>query len=169
MEESVAIRLKVFMDEMGLSNSQFADQCGIPRPSLSQLLTGRNKKISDVLVGQIHTAFPRLSVLWLLFGEGQMLSPVGADDNDSDKEPNLFTQAFTNATKDTENSKYPNLRGLNDAPDTTKSAGNNANTIDFKTVELQHEIEKMRKNPRKVVQITVYYDDSTFETFYPGK
>ncbi|GFI58835.1 hypothetical protein IMSAG025_02299 [Muribaculaceae bacterium] len=31
------------------------------------------------------------------------------------------------------------------------------------------EIEKMRKNPRKVVQITVYYDDSTFETFYPGK
>lgn len=22
-------------------------------------------------------------------------------------------------------------------------------------------------NPRKVIQITVYYDDSTFETFYP--
>ena len=75
MEDNVAIRLKGFMDEMDLTNSQFADKCGIPRPTLSQLLTGRNKKISDVLVGQIHNAFPRLSVLWLLFGEGDMFIP----------------------------------------------------------------------------------------------
>lgn len=33
--------------------------------------------------------------------------------------------------------------------------------------ELQTQIEKMRQNPRKVTHITVYYDDSTFETFTP--
>ena len=33
--------------------------------------------------------------------------------------------------------------------------------------ELQKEIESMKKNPRKVTQITVYYDDTTFETFSP--
>ena len=72
-EESIATRLKVFMDSMELSHSQFADSCGIPRPTLSQLLSGRNKKISNLLVGQIHRAYPALSVLWLLFGEGDMI------------------------------------------------------------------------------------------------
>ena len=57
-EENVAIRLKLFMEKMGISNSQFADQCGIPRPSLSQLLNGRNKKLSDVIVRQIHERYP---------------------------------------------------------------------------------------------------------------
>lgn len=74
-EENVAIRLKGFIDSQGLSHSQFADNCGIPRPSLSQILSGRNKKISDVIIGQIHRSFPSLSVLWLLFGEGSMLVP----------------------------------------------------------------------------------------------
>ena len=70
--DNVAIRLKGFIDSEGLSHSQFADKCGIPKPSLSQLLSGRNKKVSDVIIGQIHRAFPDLSVLWLLFGEGGM-------------------------------------------------------------------------------------------------
>ena len=43
--DNVAIRLKGFIQSQGLTNSQFADNCGIPRPSLSQLLGGRNKKI----------------------------------------------------------------------------------------------------------------------------
>ena len=63
------------MEYSELSNSQFADRCGIPRPSLSQLLSGRNKKLSDVVVKQIHDAFPQMSVLWLMFGEGDMLMP----------------------------------------------------------------------------------------------
>jgi predicted XRE-type DNA-binding protein len=40
-------RLKLFLEQNGISNSQFADTCGIPRPTLSQLLNGRNKKVSD--------------------------------------------------------------------------------------------------------------------------
>ncbi|MDE6290805.1 MAG: hypothetical protein K2M16_04675, partial [Muribaculaceae bacterium] len=38
-----------------------------------------------------------------------------------------------------------------------------------KILELQLQIEKLQKNPRRVAQITVYYDDSTFETFIPAK
>lgn len=79
-QDNVAIRLKGFIQELGVTNSQFADKCGIPRPSLSQLLGGRNKKISDVIVGQIHQAYPELSVLWLLFGEGPMINANAAED-----------------------------------------------------------------------------------------
>lgn len=169
IEDNVAIRLKGFMDEMGLTNSQFADQCGIPRPSLSQILTGRNKKISDVIVGQIHTAFPRLSVLWLLFGEGEMLVPLPNEEQSEDVLPNLFSEPPKNSSRESDFDKYSTLAALNEGQNIASTRMNNGIQADLKNSELQREIEKMRKNPRKVVQITVYYDDSTFETFYPGK
>lgn len=59
-------RLKLFMDSESIGSTQFADACKIPRPTLSQILSGRNKKISDEVISKIHEAYPRLSVLWLL-------------------------------------------------------------------------------------------------------
>lgn len=164
----MAIRLKDFIEEMGLSNSQFADQCGIPRPSLSQILTGRNKKISDVIVGQIHHAFPNLSVLWLLFGEGAMLLPDVNSVREEEDLPNLFSESEKLPVNSRDKLKYSNLSALNSEVNRSQSPVNNGDKVDFRNLELQREIEKIRKNPRKVVQITVYYDDSTFETFLPG-
>ena len=171
-EDNVAIRLKGFIEEMGLTNSQFADKCGIPRPSLSQILSGRNKKISDVIVGQIHMAFPRLSVLWLLFGEGDMLmsSPVASSSaSSSSNESNLFGENNLFSDNQPGQNVFSNLKALNDAKNTPNSDDRSGVSSENKTKELLLEIEKMRKNPRKVTQITLYYDDSTFETFYPGK
>ena len=68
----IVTRLKLFMDNSEISISQFADTCHIPRPTMSQLLNGRNKKVSDELITKIHQAYPSLSVLWLMFGEGEM-------------------------------------------------------------------------------------------------
>lgn len=65
-------RLKHYMDTTQLTISQFADRCGIPRPTMSQLINGRNKRISDEVINKIHNAFPGLSILWLMFGEGEM-------------------------------------------------------------------------------------------------
>lgn len=65
-------RLKYFMNLNGIAISQFADTCQIPRPTMSQILNGRNKKISDELIGKIHSAYPTLSIMWLMFGEGDI-------------------------------------------------------------------------------------------------
>ena len=65
-------RLKEYIKRIGVPVTQFADICGIARPTLSQLLNGRNKKVSDEIVAKIHAAFPSLSVYWLMFGEGNM-------------------------------------------------------------------------------------------------
>lgn len=65
-------RLKLYMESEGIAISQFADTCSIPRPTMSQILNGRNKKISDELISKIHQAYSDLSVLWLMFGEGDM-------------------------------------------------------------------------------------------------
>lgn len=75
----IVTRLKMFLDQTGISNSQFADTCEIPRPTLSQLLNGRNKKVSDEVIGKIHRAYPSLNVMWLMFGDGEMLLSGSSD------------------------------------------------------------------------------------------
>lgn len=70
---SIIERLKQFIEHTGMSNSQFADFAGIPRPTLSQLVHGRNKTISDQLLRKLDEKFPQLDIRWLLCGKGTML------------------------------------------------------------------------------------------------
>lgn len=70
----IVSRLKQYLDQCQVSVTQFADACGIPRPSVSQLLNGRNKKVSDEVISKIHAAYPDLSMMWLMFGEGNMVT-----------------------------------------------------------------------------------------------
>lgn len=75
-----------------LTNTQFADRAGIPRPTLSQFLTGRNKRLSDDMAAKIHNAFPDLNMLWLLFGEGEMLNDpnIGLSEGKSAQNSSVF-------------------------------------------------------------------------------
>ena len=79
----IVTRLKNFLEQAGISNSQFADNCDIPRPTLSQLLNGRNKKVSDEVIGKIHRAYPSLNIMWLMFGDGEMLLSAASSQNES--------------------------------------------------------------------------------------
>lgn len=213
-EDNVAIRLKGFIQALGVTNSQFADKCGIPRPSLSQLLGGRNKKISDVIVGQIHQAYPEMNVLWLLFGEGPMMvgsnfgfssfenqnssqinknilsdnlesqpGTINFQSNQLNAEDgfesstnigqngaismNLFDQQEKIPTNHRSSQNYGNVRALNQQKNGFNTTVKQEVEVDARVTGLLKQIEQMKKNPRKVSQITIYYDDSTFETFYP--
>lgn len=81
-------RLRSFMDSQSVTNSQFADTCNIPRPTLTQLLAGRNKKISNELIGKIHDAYPWLNVMWLMFGEGPMVNSDSTQTSEPQKPQN---------------------------------------------------------------------------------
>lgn len=161
-EQNVSTRLKLFMDEEGLTISQFADKCGIPRPSLSQLLSGRNKKLSDVVVKQIHDQFPDLSVLWLMFGEGEMLAPKPIN-------PALASEAAKFMDDDTQDDVNANLSDLTIANSTPNNPEKQKVRPNFANTNLQMQIDKKAANPRKVVSITIFYDDNSYETFLPEK
>lgn len=186
-EENIAFRLKFLIENLGISSSQFADKCGITRPTLSQLLTGRNKKISNLIIEQIHSSYPTLSILWLLFGEGDMwsttdsrdindngnpLEPLssnkaqnhGYDESSSvknaDENQEILTSGQSRISKSKENAVNPMQ---NDAKDSDNEEVNRC----LKNTGFLNEINKFSQKPRRVVQVTIYYDDSTFQTFYP--
>lgn len=170
----IASRLKKFMDTSGIQYSQFADTCGIPRPSLSQLLNGRNKKVSNEVIEKIHRAYPSLSVSWLMFGEGDM----GFDVNTQISEPqNLpLDDDILSLSSDNE------LFGDSEAPFANEHVKESDNFIAEKlpatVVPVPHESAKVEaaraesmsfnmSKSRKVVSIMVFYSDNSFDTFVP--
>lgn len=168
MKENFATRLKLFMDSIGGSSSQFADSCEIPRPSFSQLLSGRNQKVSDVIISKIHSAYPDLSITWLLFGEGQMTNESSEIAQETESEVKNPEKILENPGNPSDYSENSNLRGLTGTENYQNTSVKQHIEDNKKILDLQLEIENLQKNPRKVTQITVYYDDSTFETFFPA-
>lgn len=171
MENStIATRLKAIIQHLGLSDSQFADQCDISRATLSLLLSGKNKKISDILLSQIHNTFPTISIIWLLFNEGSMTTkPENENALNFDSENEISDNEFRNEQiNDTEEHEYSNLMPLNQIENMIKQSVDKAfesfienDGFSFKKIIQGH-------YKRKVRSVTVYYDDSTFETFVPG-
>lgn len=164
-EASVASRIKAIIEALGISDSQFADSCSISRPTLSLLLSGKNKKISDIMLGQIHQAFPSVSILWLLFGEGEMFrsEESSSDLHSIDSENELFKE---NPRKDDEQLNLVNLKQLENIIQDVVNKSFEA----FKP-SVENSVLKICESSvtKKVSEITIYYDDSTFETFVPEK
>lgn len=171
-------RLKEYMEYSQIAISQFADTCNIPRPTISQILNGRNKKISDELIGKIHAAFPDLSILWLMFGEGQMHNNSNIQISEAQKHNKLtfdVSQMPDHKLFPAQHDPFSEITDLyskkNDTGDiheagtgtVTESSPQNR-TVNNIAEALSDKIEPSKK----ITSIVVFYADNTFQTFNPS-
>lgn len=182
----IVSRLKRFMNSLDLTSSQFADTCRIPRPSLSQLLNGRNKKVSDEIITKIHESFPNLSIVWLMFGEGEMETVS----NIQFSEPQNSQNSPFNQSQSTDNQPFTDAFsvreiGTNFSSEkfTTGSTATFSNETPVSTVttpsgqpqqqsaapHAPHTAIKLNPSSNKrITNIVVFYDDNSFESFSPS-
>lgn len=166
-------RLILFMEKHGIGSTQFADTCGIPRPTLSQILSGRNKKISDAVISKIHNAYPRLSVLWLLFGEGQMESMQNIASSEPQNAPKTTPQSSLNES-------FRHVQPENIEPDDGLFGLNNSSEpLIFDDDEPLHEVSEPQQGnetptvtipadgSKSIINIMVFYSDNSFQSFVP--
>lgn len=180
----IVSRLKTFINYLNIPVTQFADTCSIPRPTLSQLLNGRNKKVSDELIGKIHEAFPQLSVLWLMFGEGDMLHEKNNEISDAgnggifdfptDKCPNneYITPSidFGSVGQEMSAEKFDSASLATDSRDPLPNSAERApeSTGAEQLKETSSTISFQADRTKKIVNIIVYYNDNSFESFVPN-
>lgn len=154
-------RLKLYIEKLGLQNSQIADMAGIPRPTLSQLLTGRNKKISNELIEKLHTAFPNLNIVWLLFGEGEML--INPDIKTSEPQKSLFPEETP-----THNDEPESFKSMQDTIENIPEL--DTKKINTPVLTMNQVLETTTVEPsRRVQSIMVFYTDNSFEVFEPAR
>lgn len=176
----IVSRLKIFMNYLSVSNSQFADSCRIPRPTISQILNGRNKKISDELISKIHETYPSLSVLWLMFGEGEMLidsnikisepqnSPIIDFGNIEQSNPEgiIPTLNFDNTHEEQSSDNFTTDNTISKSEEPTFLSSNTPTGT--QSTATKTSISFNTNVTKKIVNIMVFYNDNSFESFTPS-
>lgn len=178
-------RLIEFIKYSGLSSSQFADKAGIPRPTISQLLHGRNKSLNNQILSKLDEAFPELNLMWLLFGRGDMQntgnikiseqqksSEIGIDIfEDIDEQPidNVVQSKIDFSISDKSGVIYEeNARIESERPVLSGISENTKQETPFSLGQLPLTSSNTPVNEsRKISSIIVVYSDGSFETFKP--
>lgn len=153
-------RLKQYIEYKQLQNSQVADMAGIPRPTLSQLLTGRNKKVSNELIEKLHSAFPALNVLWLLFGDG----PMENDENIASSKPQIDAESDIFSPQLSENTgSYDDSSQVTDIGYEKDQKNEPRVWMAVAPSDVASSVPE-----RRVKSIMVFYSDNSFEVFKPA-
>ena len=70
-KETVLNRIKKIIDENNLTNTEFAEKIGVPKSSISHLLSERNKPSLD-LITKISENFEQITTDYLIFGPSEV-------------------------------------------------------------------------------------------------
>jgi len=133
-------RIYQLMKYLGMSQKEFAAKLCVAEGTLSGIFTGRTRP-SNNIVNAIHECFPHISIIWLMFGEGDMLLD-GASSQALDAAP-VQTDLFAGAS--------PSFSEENPTPSPAP--------------QIQEVVKYIDKPQRKITEIRIFYDDGTFETF----
>lgn len=173
----IASRLVEFKNYCNLTNSEFCDKTDIPRPTLSQFLSGRNKRLSDTLAARIHEGFPNLNMMWLLFGEGNMLMDPNIEISEGkNQEKSEASQPLTSEHQQNRRQEPPSL--FSQPNETNRENDDEDEEEQNFQREIRSEREKsndgcaatVRAHPSKMVNhITVFYTDGSYDEFRPVK
>ncbi|MBF1528710.1 MAG: helix-turn-helix transcriptional regulator [Prevotella salivae] len=151
-------RIKMIMESQHMTQQTFAQFIQISPASLSSIFTGRTKP-TLAIAEAIKSKLPTLSTDWLLFGSGPMYM-TGKSDSES----------TTENTPSTPQELMVDFEEASNVVTTPPANQSNSQGVDLTRNNNHNIITKIIDNKqRKIVEIRVFYDDSTWETFVPQK
>ena len=147
-------RIRHIMEEQHMSQQVFADFIGLSPATLSSIFNGRTRPTLNI-VEAIKNKLPMINTDWLLMGVGNMyVTPDGGSDKTLEPGQQLGVETMIDFDQP-----------VNSSPMTTYPQGVR-NTHPENSSQV---VKIIDKEPRKVTEIRVYYDDQTYETFIPMK
>ncbi|MBR4119886.1 MAG: helix-turn-helix transcriptional regulator [Bacteroidales bacterium] len=152
-------RIKEIIAHEHLSDGEFADLVGIKRSTLSHCLNGRNDVSKDIIT-KIHTAYPYISINWLMFGEGD--SGLSSTDRSSS---NLFDSLSNSDTEYNGTPKYEKDLELNSPINEVQSIINQQSIVQNTPRLNISQLEKTEIKERRIEKIMIFYTDNTYEVF----
>ncbi len=148
-----------------MTQQVFAQFIEMSAASLSSIFNGRTKPTLNI-VEAIKKKIPDISTDWLMFGIGSMY--ISQDDASSpapdDASPSLFSSSQT------VESMIPFDADRSVMPENTGRMPSHFNGVKNTRLEMsREEVKTIDKPQRRVIEIRVFYDDQTWDTFVPAK
>lgn len=155
-------RIKLIMEDQHMTQQVFADFLQQAPATLSSIFNGRTRPTLNI-VDSIKKKIPDISIEWLLYGTGEMYISHPKSPSEENMETSGGVQDLM-LNFDTPSAGSSNLH------QNVPSGVNMQQGVRNTHLELtREELKMLEKEPRRVVEIRVYYDDQTFETFVPAK
>lgn len=178
-------RILLLMKSLGLNPTQFADEIGVQRSSISHIISGRNNPSLDI-VTKILNKFPDIDSNWLVIGKGSL---VGKNEINSQENRNneisrpsetlfddLSDSLFSDIQKDNSpkidnNNIYELQRKIEILEGKSKVKENQSESND-KQIEIPKPVNNCISNSensqqlnsiKQIVRIIIFYSDNSFE------
>ena len=145
-------RIRLLMESENMTPSQFADYLGINRAVISHILNGRNNPSLEV-VSKILSEMNYVNPEWLINGNGNMYKD-GSEKKKIQTERTLFPENEIKPDQSPAKSEYSTEKTVREINNIVEPIINETNS-------------SLTKHERKITQIIIYFDDNTFETFFP--
>ncbi|MBO4361684.1 MAG: helix-turn-helix transcriptional regulator [Paludibacteraceae bacterium] len=130
-------RLAKIIESEKLTAKQFAAEIGVSAGTISNILGGRNKASSEILV-RILNRFRTISSDWLLLGTGSMYRPNGGV---------------------TQSTLFGDMRPL----DVEQPAESPASAQSYAPYSSMQSASHPIAQPKQIARIIIYYTDGTYE------
>ena len=153
------------MESQHMTQQLFADYIGQSPATLSSIFNGRTRPTLNI-VEAIKKKIPNINTDWLMFGSGDMYLVQNTPSQDLFSGEDITPDTHPieqNAMLDFDAS--PQI-GSQNAPQTLQ----NINSVRSTHPEIvREEVKYIDKPQRRVIEIRVFYDDQTWDTFVPAK
>lgn len=179
-------RIEYIILEKQLSNTEFCAKANIAPATLSHILSGRSKP-SLAILRNVVTGFPDLSPEWVLLGTGNMYKDMVSSTGvpaEGALDGILPEQTSDSAVQDGALGVFGSMTDMFAAspqPTHIYNKGVERNNVGGRAGAEVHEksrqslsdivretLEIVQKPQRKIVEVRIFFDDGTYETFSPN-
>lgn len=179
-------KIELIIQEKHLNNTQFCNEVCIATGTLSHILNGRTQPTLNIL-RSIAMAFPDINPAWLFYDEEPMYKKSDSPTPENDEPDATYLNGAAEEASSPED-ELPLFAAAHQATTTKGSAVNGRSssgmpvsasaptrrtapqapvTAASLSVEdiVAETLKQQQKPPRKVVEVRIFFDDGTFETF----
>lgn len=155
-------RIRELMESLHKSQQDFAQFIEMSPASLSSIFNGRTKPTLTI-VEAIKKKIPDISVEWLLFGVGDMYANHKATATSQESPTPTSSEPMLEFDFDDE------AKHSRSEKNADQMVNSNNSVKRTRLENKENEVKSVDIVKRRVIEIRVYYDDYTFETFVPDK
>ena len=155
-------RIRQIMESQHMTQQSFAQFLGMSPAILSSIFNGRTKPTLNT-VDAIKVKIPTINTDWLIFGHGDMYKSQSPDQPSNSTGLSQELSETDEALLD-----FSGESGIHDFPDVSPAPSTIQNERPRREV-IRQEVKYIDKPQRKITEIRIYFDDSTYETFEPKK
>ena len=168
-------KIELIIQEKHLNNTQFCNEVCIAPGTLSHILSGRTQPTLNIL-RSIVQAFPEINPAWLFYDQEPMYknsdSPTPENEesdhtnlNNSKEDVASFDDGqlplFASAPTSVAQPTPPPTVGARRSSSPSPALVTTLNVQDI----VAETLKQQQKPPRKVVEVRIFFDDGTYETF----